>query len=150
MVLWVEPECERCLSQRALDVCYIQNNRGYIRCLLPPGPGCSLCCWLFCIPVVVAGIEVFAWPWAECSSRNLRIILAWASSCSSKYLIYHKPQVEVRVKVVAIFIGKDVGSNRAKIEECILCMRIKVIDRVFDSDWPLKVSVGSSGPFRFK
>jgi len=48
--------------------------------------------------------------------------------------IYTYPQIEVRVTVVAVFIGKEVGRNRAKIEECILHMRIKVIDGVFGSD----------------
>jgi hypothetical protein len=44
------------------------------------------------------------------------------------------PQIEVRVTVVAVFIGKEVGRNRAKFEESILHMRIKVIDGVFGSD----------------
>lgn len=45
---------------------------------------------------------------------------------------------------MAVFIGKEVGRNRAKIEECIFHMRIKVIDGVFGSNRALKASVGSS------
>jgi len=45
---------------------------------------------------------------------------------------------------VAVFIGKEVGRNHAKIEECIFHMRIKVIGGVFGSDRVLKASVGSS------
>jgi hypothetical protein len=45
---------------------------------------------------------------------------------------------------VAVFIGKEVGRNRAKIEECIFHMRIKVIGGVLGSDRVLKASVGSS------
>jgi len=57
---------------------------------------------------------------------------------------------------VAVFIGKEVGRNRAKIEECIFHMRIKVIGGVFGSDRVLKASVDcgeleeSSGQFRLK
>jgi hypothetical protein len=45
---------------------------------------------------------------------------------------------------VAVFIRTEVGRKRAKIEECIFHMRIKVIDGVFGSDRVLKASVGSS------
>jgi hypothetical protein len=45
---------------------------------------------------------------------------------------------------VAVFIGKEVGRNRAKIEEYIFHMTIKVISRVFGSDRVLKASVGGS------
>jgi hypothetical protein len=162
-----------CLVQKALDVRYIQNNRGSIQCLLAPTPGCSPCCRSFCIPVVVAGKGLFWRPWANCSSRNLRIVSAWTSSCLSRSLIYHNlivncqqtihgdidiytyPQIEVRVTVVAVFIGKEVGRNRAKIEECILHMRIKVVDGVFGSDRLSSEGIcgeleESSGRFRLK
>jgi hypothetical protein len=65
-----------CLGQSPLDVRYIQNNRGSIQCLLAPTPGCSPCCRSFYIPVVVAGKGPFWRPWADCSSRNLRIVSA--------------------------------------------------------------------------
>ena len=45
---------------------------------------------------------------------------------------------------MAVFIGKEVGRNRTKIEECIFHMRIKVVDGVFGSDRVLKTPVGSS------
>jgi hypothetical protein len=149
------------LGQRALNVRYIQNNRGSIQCLLARTPGCSPCCQSFCIPVVVARRGLFWWPWADCSSRNFRIVSAWTSSCLSRSLIYHNliancqptthrdinictyPQIEAKVTVVAVFIGKEVGRNRAKIEECIFHMRIKVIDGVFGSDRVLKAPVGN-------
>jgi hypothetical protein len=56
---------------------------------------------------------------------------------------------------VAVFIGKEVGRNRAKIEECILHMRIKVVDGVFGSDRLSSEGIcgeleESSGRFRLK
>lgn len=54
---------------------------------------------------------------------------------------------------MAVFIGTEVGRKRAKIEECIFHMRIKVIDGVFGSDRVLKASgelEESSDQFRLK
>jgi hypothetical protein len=45
---------------------------------------------------------------------------------------------------VTVLIGTEVGRKRARIEECIFHMRIKVIDGVFGSDRVLKAAVGSS------
>jgi hypothetical protein len=48
---------------------------------------------------------------------------------------------------VAVFIGKEVGRNRAKIEECIFHMRIKVIG---GSEGICGELEESSGQFRLK
>jgi hypothetical protein len=86
-VLWIELESEWGVLARGrwMYVIYRTIEALFNACK----PQLQGVLWSFCIPVVVAGKGLFWWPWADCSSRNLRIVSAWTSSCLSRSLIYH-------------------------------------------------------------